>query len=144
MQKRKEFLYLEFDMSLFKQTSLLTVFTIRNIAMLLIISGIMQVAPGCQMIRSVTQPDRSAKVNKRIEKKHRKKNEKTREKYRQQHYKRQSERTQKRMDYNARQSEAWRERNLKRNKPSVFERIGNWFEIFFDLFKSRDKGLFNN
>ena len=108
----------------------------------------MHASTGCQLVRSVTQPDRSAKVNKRIEKKHRKSNEEAREEFRERHYKKQSERTQKRMDYNARQAEAWRERNLKRDNPSVFkkifEKIGDWFERFFNLFKSRDKGLFNN
>jgi hypothetical protein len=118
--------------------------TIRNVVLLALISGFLAASPGCKMIRSVTQPDRSAKVNKRIEKKHRKKYEEAREKSREQHYKRQSERTQKRMDYNARQAEDWREKNLTRDKPSIFERIGDWFRRLFNIFKGRDKGLFNH
>jgi predicted Holliday junction resolvase-like endonuclease len=118
--------------------------TIRNVVLLALISGFLAASPGCRMIRSVTQSDRSAKVNKRIEKKHQKKYEEAREKSRERHYQRQSERTQKRMDYNARKAEEWRERNMNRDKPSIFERIGDWLGRFFDLFKSRDKGLFND
>lgn len=142
---RKKFLYLIAYMSFFfKQKGSKTVGTVRCFSLLLLITVIVVSSSGCHLIRSVTQPDRSAKVNKRIEKKHRKSYEEAKEEFRKKQYKRQAERTQKRMDYNARKAEKWRENNLITSKSSVFEKIGNWFEWFFGLFKSRDKGLYNN
>jgi len=141
---RKKFLYLNACMPLLKQKGLKSVIIIRNVALLLLLAGILTSSSGCQLIRSVTQPERSDKVNKRIEKDDRKSYEEARAEFRKKHYKRQAKRTRKRMDYNARKAQEWRENNLRNNKPSVFEKIENWFEWFFGLFKNRDKGLYNN
>ena len=146
MQKRKIFLYLNADMSfLSKQKGLKTVAVRKKIVLLFIlITGLLAASSGCQLIRTVTQPDRTDKVNKNIEVRDRKSYEEARADFREKHYERQAERTQKRMDYNKAKSESWRENNRKSNSFYWLKQVKNWFEWFFDLFKGRDKGLYNN
>ena len=145
MQKRKIFLYLNAGMSFFFKQKVFTTVTIsKSVVLFLLITGLLTSFSGCQLIRSVTQPERSAKVNKKTEKPERKSYEEAKADFRKRHYKIQSERTQKRMDYNARKSKQWREKNVIYNNSSFFERIKNWFNWFFDLFQGRDKGLYND
>jgi hypothetical protein len=146
MQKRRKFLYLNADMSfLSKQKGLKTVAVRKKIVLLfMLITGLLAASSGCQLIRSVTQPDRQDKVNKNIEAKERKSYEEARADFREKHYERQAERTQKRMDYNKAKAESWRENNRKSNSFYWLKQVKNWFRWFFDLFKGRDKGLYNN
>ncbi|MFW5915995.1 MAG: hypothetical protein ACOCTM_00835 [Bacteroidota bacterium] len=141
-------------MSFFKQKNVKSVGIINKTALLLLLTGILVSSPGCQLIRSVTQPERRDKVNENIEKnegkderedeREEKNYEKAKAELKQKHYERQAERTRKRMDYNAEKAEVWRENHTKSNINHIFKEIGEWFEWFFGLFKTRDKGLFNH
>lgn len=97
---------------------------------------------GCSLTRPQKAHERSDKVNKRINKKHQKEYQEAREKFIEKHYERQPQNVQKWMDYNARQAEQWRNQNMKEEKPSIFERIGDWFEDVIEWFDRPDEGLY--
>ncbi|MFP4019871.1 MAG: hypothetical protein ACLFNL_07415 [Bacteroidales bacterium] len=97
----------------------------------------------CSLLQKpVSKEERSAKVNNSIEKKHSDKREKAREEFRKMHYKRQAPSTKKRMDYNARMAETWRQENLRSENPGLWKKIKLWIETQYRKIKPRDKGLY--
>ena len=129
-------------MPLWKQKYTASVKILKQIAFCLLIGGGFLFTSQCSLIRAHTAKERSDKVNKRIERKREKQYKKAKEAFREKHYERQAERVQKRMDYNASQSEAWREKQLRGERPSFFRRIGEWFSRLIEWFDRPEKGLF--
>lgn len=108
----------------------------------LLIGAALITAGGCSLLQPDKANARSDKVNKRINRKHEKEYQQAREKFLEKHYERQANRVQKRMDYNARQAEQWRQQYLVEEQPAFFERIGQWFGGILDWLDRPDKGLF--
>lgn len=97
----------------------------------------------CSLLQKpVSKEERSAKVNNSIEKKHSENREKAREEFRKKHYERQAPSTKKRMDYNARMAEEWRQKNIRGESPGLWQKIKIWFETQYRKIKPRDKGLY--
>ena len=108
----------------------------------LLMGAALMTAGGCSLFQPDQANARSDKVNKRINRKHEKAYQQAREKFLEKHYERQAASVQQRMDYNARQAEQWRQQVLVDEQPTIFERIGEWFEGLLDWLDRPDKGLF--
>jgi len=108
----------------------------------LLIGAALTASGGCTLFQPEKANVRSDKVNKRINKKNEKQYQQAREKFLEKHYKKQAGSVQKRMDYNARQAQQWRQQYLADEQPSLFERAGEWLGNVFDWLDRPDKGLF--
>ena len=108
----------------------------------LLIGAALITAGGCSLFQPEKANARSDKVNKRINRKNQKEYQQAREKFLEKHYEKQAARVQKRMDYNARQAEQWRNKYLNQDQPSLFERLGEWAEGILDWLDRPEKGLF--
>ena len=113
----------------------------KKTALCLLIGMNMMCLAQCSMLKPQSAQERSDKINKRIQRKREKAYQKARAELLEKHYERQAEPIRQRMDYNARQAEAWRKDYLLNDKPNIFQRIWNWFKSIPAWFDKPKKGL---